>query len=91
MLLSFAHIKPIMRQELVNKNLVSIRESLRLNQQQFATALGVSTRTVSQWENGKVRNPRLTLTQTKRLMDMTGKTLDELVEIFEAHLEDSLN
>lgn len=89
--MSFVHIKPIMRQELVNKNLVSIRESLRLNQQQFATALGVSIRTISQWENGKVRNPRLTLTQTKRLIDMTGKTLDELVEIFEAHLEDSLN
>lgn len=80
-----------MRQELVNNNLVSIRESLRLNQQQFATALGVSIRTISQWENGKVRNPRLTLTQTKRLVDMTGKTLDELVEIFEAHLEDSLS
>lgn len=63
-------------------DVTKLREELGLTQMEMAVKLGVSISTVWRWEQ-KVRRPEF-LSLTKRLMEVTGKSLDELIEIFEA-------
>ncbi|MBW4540776.1 MAG: helix-turn-helix domain-containing protein [Myxacorys chilensis ATA2-1-KO14] len=61
--------------------LMKVRTHAGLTQRQLADLLGVTISTVSNWERG-VQVPRLTFLQTKRIMDATGMSIDELVEAF---------
>jgi transcriptional regulator with XRE-family HTH domain len=58
-----------------------LRTRSGLTQRQVADLLGVTVSTVSNWERG-VQVPRLTFFQTKRLMEATDSTIDELVSAF---------
>lgn len=62
--------------------LMRVRVLAGMTQRQFADLLGVTISTVSNWERG-VQVPRLTFMQTKRLMDASGLSIDQLVESFE--------
>lgn len=57
--------------------LKAIREELDMTQAQFAVALGIDASTVSRCERG-LSEIALTLSQVKRLCQLTGKTLDQL-------------
>lgn len=52
-----------------------------MTQKQWADLLGVTISTVSNWERG-VQVPRLTFLQTKRIMEATELSIDDLVEAF---------
>jgi transcriptional regulator with XRE-family HTH domain len=62
--------------------LMRVRSLAGMTQRQFADLLGVTISTVSNWERG-VQVPRLTFLQTKRVMDASGLSIDQLVESFE--------
>ncbi|WP_030006339.1 helix-turn-helix transcriptional regulator [Picosynechococcus sp. NKBG042902] len=56
-----------------NENtLKALRKKLRINQTQFAKALGVRQQTVSEWERGIYR-PALSIEQIKTLEDMLSR------------------
>jgi transcriptional regulator with XRE-family HTH domain len=61
--------------------LMKVRQRANMTQKQWADCLGVTISTVSNWERG-VQVPRLTFVQTKRVMDATGMSIDELAEAF---------
>jgi transcriptional regulator with XRE-family HTH domain len=61
--------------------LMKVRERSQLTQREFADLLGVTISTVSNWERG-VQVPRLTFEQTKRVMDASGLSIDDLVQAF---------
>lgn len=61
--------------------LMSVRLKAQMTQKQWADLLGVTISTVSNWERG-VQIPRLTFAQTKRVMDASGLSIDELVAAF---------
>jgi transcriptional regulator with XRE-family HTH domain len=59
-----------------------LREQLGYTQQQFATRLGIATRTLWQWESGKVE-PSFTVKQLRILrfeLARAGISLDDLLE-----------
>ena len=60
-----------------------LRSKTGLTQAQFAVAIDVSPSTVSNWERGKFSNQRFTLSQIKRLMDITGCSFEEILAAFE--------
>lgn len=62
-------------------NLMKVRQRANMTQKQWADLLGVTISTVSNWERG-VQVPRLTFEQTKRVMENSGMSIDELVEAF---------
>ena len=62
---------------------MDLRKRAGLTQRQVAIALDKKVATISDWERG-VTNPRLTFSETKRLMEIFGCTLDELIESFES-------
>lgn len=62
--------------------LMKVRSFAGMTQRQFADLLGVTISTVSNWERG-VQVPRLTFLQTKRVMDASGLSIDQLVKSFE--------
>lgn len=61
--------------------LMKVRERSQLTQREFADLLGVTISTVSNWERG-VQVPRLTFEQTKKVMDASGLSIDDLVQAF---------
>jgi len=61
--------------------LMTVRQRANMTQKEWADWLGVTISTVSNWERG-VQVPRLTFEQTKRVMEKTGMTIDELVDAF---------
>lgn len=61
--------------------MTTLRRELGLTQQELASRVGVAIRTVVRWER-EAKMPVLTLPQFKRLMEVTGKNVDELIEIF---------
>jgi DNA-binding XRE family transcriptional regulator len=61
--------------------LVAMRKDLNLTQEHVAKALGVTTRTVINWENGH-HEPKLTIKQTKALCKLLNVTLDDLPDNF---------
>ncbi|MBE9127257.1 MULTISPECIES: helix-turn-helix transcriptional regulator [unclassified Coleofasciculus] len=58
--------------------LTKLRQRAGLTQQELASAIGVTQKTISIWEKGSVE-PKLTFEQTKLLMDVLNCTLDELI------------
>lgn len=54
-------------------NVRAIRKRLGLNQQEFATALGVTFASVSRWELGKVRPSHLALDRIERIARLGRK------------------
>jgi transcriptional regulator with XRE-family HTH domain len=61
--------------------LMKVRLRADMTQREFADLLGVTISTISNWERG-VQIPRLTFMQTKRIMDATGCSIDDLVAAF---------
>jgi DNA-binding XRE family transcriptional regulator len=61
--------------------LMNVRLKAQMTQKQWADWLGVTISTVSNWERG-VQIPRLTFLQTKRIMDASGLSIDDLVAAF---------
>lgn len=59
--------------------LVKLRQKAGLTQQDLADAIGVTQKTISIWEKGSVE-PKLSLRQTKILMDVLNCTFEELLE-----------
>ncbi|MEQ8998126.1 MAG: helix-turn-helix transcriptional regulator [Coleofasciculus sp. B1-GNL1-01] len=58
--------------------LTKLRQRAGLTQQELASAIGVTQKTISIWEKGSVE-PKLTFEQTKLLMEVLNCTLDELI------------
>ncbi|WP_348251780.1 helix-turn-helix transcriptional regulator [Leptolyngbya sp. FACHB-1515] len=59
--------------------LAKLRLRAGLTQRQLADRLGITIKTISAWERGVVE-PRLTFTETERLMEVLQCSLEELVE-----------
>jgi DNA-binding XRE family transcriptional regulator len=59
--------------------LVKLRQEAGLTQQDLANAIGVTQKTISIWEKGTVE-PKLSLRQTKILMEVLNCTFEELLE-----------
>ncbi len=62
--------------------LMKVRQLAGMTQRQWADLLGVTISTVSNWERG-VQVPRLTFIQTKRMLDASGLTIDQLVAAYD--------
>ena len=58
--------------------MAALRRKAQLTQRQLAEILDVTIKTVSAWERGE-HEPRLTLTQTTKLMEVFQCSLDELI------------
>lgn len=61
---------------------MSLRKRAGLSQRQVAQAIDVQTATVGRWEQGNV-SPRLTPSQTKKLLEVFNCSLDDLIDAFE--------
>lgn len=61
--------------------LMKVRQRANMTQKQWADLLDVTISTVSNWERG-VQVPRLTFEQTRRVMQHSGMSIDELAEAF---------
>ncbi|WP_367287608.1 helix-turn-helix transcriptional regulator [Laspinema palackyanum] len=58
---------------------MKLRERVGLTQRELAQSLGVTVTTISAWENGR-HEPKLTILQVKRLMEVLDCSLEDLVE-----------
>lgn len=61
------------------RGLPGLRKQLGLTQEDIANALGVSTRTVINWENGH-HEPRLTIRQMKALCALLQLPIEQVPE-----------
>jgi transcriptional regulator with XRE-family HTH domain len=61
---------------------MALRKQAGLTQRQVAQALDIQTQTVGSWEKGGV--PHLPPSKIKRLCEIFGCTLDDLIEAFES-------
>lgn len=59
--------------------LANLRKRAGLTQRQVADGLGITNKTVSEWERG-ITEPHLTISETQRLMDILQCTFEELLE-----------
>lgn len=59
--------------------LAKLRKRAGLTQRQVADGLGITNKTVSEWERG-ITEPHLTISETQRLMDTLQCTFEELLE-----------
>ncbi len=64
--------------------LAKLRKRAGLTQRQVADGLGITNKTVSEWERG-IGEPHLTISETKRLMDILQCTFEELLEATSQH------
>jgi transcriptional regulator with XRE-family HTH domain len=64
--------------------LAKLRKRAGLTQRQVADALGITNKTVSEWERG-IGEPHLTISETQRLMDVMQCTFEELLEATSQH------
>lgn len=62
----------MMQTDVKTHPMTRLRESLGMTQQQFATAIGISTGSLSEIETGKVKRPRLTPVQFARIIELAG-------------------
>lgn len=58
----------------------SIRQQLKLNQEEFAQKLGVSFTSVNRWENGQTKPSKL----TKKQIDLFSKKTEKLKDPVDA-------
>jgi transcriptional regulator with XRE-family HTH domain len=63
-----------------------LRERIGLSQEGLARLIGVSSKTISNWERG-IGAASLTIPQTKALCEALGVTLDELPDDFRSERE----
>ena len=68
-----------MSEEKDQLTLAQLRKRAGLTQRQVADALGITNKTVSEWERG-IGEPHLTISETQRLMDVLKCTFEELLE-----------
>ncbi len=61
---------------------MKLRERAGLTQRQVAELLGKTVGTVSDWER-RVKRPRLSFFETKKLMTALNCSLEELIEAYE--------
>ena len=61
---------------------MDLRKRVGLTQRQVAVALDKKVATISDWER-RITKPRLTFSETKKMMEVFGCTLDELIEAYE--------
>lgn len=61
--------------------LVSMRKALGLTQEDVANALGVTSRTIINWENGH-HEPKLTIRQTKALCRLLKVSIEQIPDTF---------
>lgn len=66
----------------VQLTLTRLRQQAGLTQQDLADALGVTQKTISVWEKGSVE-PKLSLRQTKIMMEVLHCTFEQLLEAIE--------
>ncbi len=59
--------------------LAKLRKRAGLTQRKVADALGITNKTVSEWERG-IGEPHLTIAETQRLMEVMQCTFEELLE-----------
>jgi transcriptional regulator with XRE-family HTH domain len=69
-----------MSEEKDQLTLAQLRKRAGLTQRQVADALGITNKTVSEWERG-IGEPHLTISETQRLMDVLKCTFEELLEV----------
>ncbi|AFY71577.1 helix-turn-helix domain protein [Thalassoporum mexicanum PCC 7367] len=60
------------------------REELGLTQREVAQVVDVSVQTVSNWETGRYREAKLTLSQVKALCRVFGWAVEDLPDDFRA-------
>lgn len=65
--------------ESLGEKLKRYREAKKLTQRQISIALDVTTITVQNWEHNR-HVPKLTFSQTKKLCELLGVTLDDLAD-----------
>ena len=68
-----------MSEEKDQLTLANLRKRAGLTQRQVADGLGITNKTVSEWERG-ITEPHLTISETQRLMDILQCTFQELLE-----------
>jgi transcriptional regulator with XRE-family HTH domain len=68
-----------MSEEKDQLTLAKLRKRAGLTQRQVADALGITNKTVSEWERG-IGEPHLTIGETQRLMNILQCTFDDLLE-----------
>ncbi len=68
-----------MSEEKDQLTLAKLRKRAGLTQRQVADGLGITNKTVSEWERG-IGEPHLTISETQRLMDILECTFEELLE-----------
>ncbi|MEH2242341.1 helix-turn-helix domain-containing protein [Nostoc sp.] len=61
---------------------MDLRKRVGLTQRQVALVLDKKVATISDWERG-ITKPRLTFSETKKLMEIYQCTLDELIKAYE--------
>lgn len=64
--------------------LVEMREEYGITQEQLAKELGVTSRTIINWEGGH-HEPRLTIRQVKALCRLFKKSIEEIPDDFSRH------
>ncbi len=67
---------------------MDLRKRVGLTQRQVAIALDKKVQTISDWERRKA-SPRLTFSETKKMMEIFGCTLEDLIEAYEDSVEAS--
>lgn len=68
-----------MSEEKDQLTLAKLRKRAGLTQRKVADALGITNKTVSEWERG-IGEPHLTIAETQRLMEVLQCTFEELLE-----------
>ncbi len=68
-----------MSEEKGQLTLAKLRKRVGLTQRKLADGLGITIKTISGWERG-VTEPRLTIAETQRLMEVLQCTFEELLE-----------
>ncbi len=66
-----------MDKQLFGKNIVTLRKSIKMSQQQLADKLGVTTQAVSKWERG-VGMPSMDL--FIKMIELFGVKADTIIE-----------
>lgn len=64
--------------------LIEMRQEYGITQEQLAKALGITSRTVINWEGGH-HEPKLTIRQVKILCRLFNKSIEEIPDNFPLH------